>query len=101
VFVRGGNVTAWRDAAAQFASDIGPVSVTLTTVPGDLVIKVDTSAAPGTPPSLSAGFTNGLTAVINSLPARLSYRFATSSSEVCASEDEFYSTVVAFSIPIL
>ena len=96
-FVKDGDLTAWRDADAAFAPDVGPVSVTLTTVAGDLVIKNDTSA--GSAPSLSAGWTSGLTATLNSLPARLSYIDATGSSQVCDCEDDFYSTIVAISIP--
>lgn len=97
-FVKDGDTTAWRDADADNQDGTTACSVTLTTVSGDLVIKFDQRFS-GTAPALSSGWTNGQTHSNNSEGARLSYISATGTTQVCASEDDNYSSVVAISIP--
>ena len=100
-FVKDGDVTAWRDADA-LGSDAGnpaTVEVTLTTVSGDLVIKMD--QADGAMPSLSASWTNAQTQTVGSSNARLSTISASGATTLCACEDESFSSIVAISIPSL
>ena len=104
ICTKGGDTTAWRDADGDANTEANAVSVTLTTVAGDLVIKHDqlwNNDTFSTVPSLSAGWTNGVT--FGQSPyvesARLSYIAATGATQVCDSENESYSTVVAISIP--
>ncbi len=100
VCVRNGNTSAWRDGEANNTDGTTPCSVTLTTVSGDLVLKFDVTANTGTPPGLSAGWTNGQTqAGVNNDSARLSYIYATGATQVCDCENENYSLVIAVSIP--
>jgi hypothetical protein len=96
-FVKDGDTTAWRDADADNQDASAAASVTLTTVSGDLVIKFDQRF--GTAPALSSGWTNGQTTTNNGEGARLSYISATGTTQVCASEDDNYSSVCAISIP--
>jgi hypothetical protein len=98
-FVKDGNTTAWRDADAANEQATNACSVTLTTVAVDLVIKFDQHFSAGTPPSLSAGWTNGVTGTNNNEACRLSYISAVGATQVCDSEDDEYSTVSAISIP--
>jgi hypothetical protein len=102
VFVKDGDTTGWRDVDTDQNSAAGggdAVSVTLTTVSGDLVIKFDQRFAT-TVPSLSSGWTNGQTQANEAgESARLSYIEATTTTQVCDSEDENFSSIVAFSIP--
>lgn len=99
VFVKDGDTAAWRDADADNQDSTTACSVTLTTVSGDLVLKFDQRFSGTTPPSLSSGWTNGQTQNNNSESARLSYISATGTTQVCASEDDNYSSVCAISIP--
>lgn len=99
-FVKGGDTTAWRDADADQDISSNAVSVTLTTVAGDLVLKLDQRFdANENPPVLSSGWTNGQTTGNVDEGARLSYISATGTTQVCASENEDYSSIVAISIP--
>lgn len=99
-FVKDGDTTAWRDADADQDVDANAVSVTLTTVAGDLVIKFDQRFdGSENPPSLTSGWTSGATGGNVDEGCRLSYISATGTTQVCASEDESYSSIVAISIP--
>lgn len=99
-FVKGGDTTAWRNADADQDTDANAVSVTLTTVAGDLVIKFDQRFDSNeNPPSLTSGWTNGATGGNVDEGCRLSYISAAGTTQVCASEDESYSSIVAISIP--
>lgn len=95
VFVK--NAASVRDSDAAHDTSTNPVSVTLTTVSGDLVIKYDQKFG-GTAPSLSASWTSGGTTTNNSESARLSYITASGASTVCNSEDEDFSSISAISI---
>lgn len=99
-YVKGGNTTAWRDADADQDIDANAVSTTLDTEPGDLIIKFDQRFDGGlNPPSLTSGWTNGATGGNASEGCRLSYISASGTTQVCASEDESYSSIVAIAIP--
>lgn len=99
-YVKDGNTSAWRDADADHNELANAVSVTLTTILGDLVIKFDMKYDAISTPSLSAGWTNGQTMeLVPSEGCRLSYITATGVTQVCDSEDENYSSVCAISIP--
>jgi hypothetical protein len=100
VFVKDGDTTSWRDADADHDINANAVSVTLTTVSGDLVLKFDQRYdAGGNVPALSAAWANGQTQTGQaSENARLSYISATGTTQVCNSEDEDYSSLVAISI---
>lgn len=103
-YVKDGDTTAWRDVDGDQDSNVTAVTVTLTTVSDDLVLKYDQRySMNGTqglgPPGLSAGWTSGQTIDNNSEGARLSYISATGTTQVCNSENDYYSTVVALSIP--
>lgn len=99
-FVKGGDLTSWRDADADQDLDATAVSVTLTTVAGDLVIKFDQRFdGSENPPTLSAGWTNGATGGNVDEGCRLSYITASGTTQVCASENESYSSIMAISIP--
>lgn len=100
-YVTGGDTTAWRDADGAVNTSVAgttTLSVTLTTVAGDLVIKLDGKFG-GTPPTTSAGWTSAQTQTNNSHSSRLSTISATGTTQVAASEDEDYSALVAISIP--
>lgn len=97
VFTKDGDTSAWRDADADNQDSTTACSVTLTTVSGDLVLKFDQRF--GTVPSLTSGWTNGQTTTNNGEGARLSYISAAGTTQVCASEDDNYSSVCAVSIP--
>lgn len=99
-FVKDGSTTAWRDVDSAHASGTTAVSVTLTTVSGDLVIKFDQRYdAGGNAPVLTSGWTNGQTQTGQaSENARLSYISATTTTQACASENEDYSSIVAIAI---
>lgn len=99
-YVRGGDTTAWRDADGGNTEGTTAISVTLTTVSGDLVLKFDVRANATTAPSLSAGWTNAQTQVsIGNDSARLSSISASGATQVCNAEDEFYSLMLAVAIP--
>lgn len=99
VYVKGGDTTAWRDADAANEDGTTACTVTLTSVSGDLVIKYDQHFDASTPPSLSASWTNGQTAVNNNEASRLSYISASGTTTVCNSENDNYSSICAISIP--
>jgi hypothetical protein len=71
-----------------------PVSVTLTTVDGDLVIKHDVRDNGDTPP-LSSGWTSISTQTVGNEAARASYILASGASTVCDSESESGSVIIA------
>jgi hypothetical protein len=98
-YVKGGNTTAWRDADADHDETTNAVTVTLTTVAGDLVIKFDQRFHDSTPPSTSAGWTSAQTHDGDAEVSRLSYISAAGATQGCDSEDENYSSIVAISIP--
>jgi hypothetical protein len=100
-YVTGGDTTAWRDAdGAVNTSALGTtaLSVTLTTVAGDLVIKLDSKFG-GTAPGTTGGWTSVQTQTNNSHSARLSTISAAGVTQVADAEDEDYSALVAISIP--
>jgi hypothetical protein len=94
----GGSTTASRDKDVAQGAAAAAVSVTLTTVSGDLVVKWDQRLSGTTPPANTAGWTSLLTQNNNSESARLASIVATGSTQVCPSEDENYSTIVAVAI---
>lgn len=97
-FVENGG--SWDDADADHATEGNAVSVTLATDVDRLIIKFDQRYDPAeNPPALSSGWTNLLTGGNNDEGFRLSYIVATGATQVCNSEDEAYSAVVAISIP--
>ena len=98
-YVTGGDTTGWRDADADHDTSSTAVTVTLTTVAGDLVIKYDQRYSASTPPNLSTGWSSGQTDSNNNESVRLSYISATGTTQVCNSENEEYSSIVAISIP--
>jgi hypothetical protein len=100
VFVKDGDTTAWRDADAAQGNGVGAVTVTLTTVSGDLVIKFDQRYNGNTAgaPALSSGWTNGQTQTNGVESSRASYISATGTTQVCNSENEDYSSIVAIAI---
>lgn len=97
-YIKDGNTTAWRDADAGNANGSTAVSVTLDTISGDLVLKFDSTL--NGPASLSSGWTDGGTQTNNVRGFRLSYISASGAIQVCDSEDENYSALVAISIPV-
>ena len=97
VFVKDGDTTGWRDADAEANQTTTATSVTLTTVSDDLVIKFD--RIDNSSPSLSSGWTNIVAGTENSDGYRASSIVATTTTQVCDSEDESYSGIVAISIP--
>lgn len=103
-FVKGGDTNLlWRDPPlSDAAGPTTPVSVTVDTVAGDLVVKHDQrfQHSAGQIPGLSSGWTSGQTMENNQEGARLSYIVATGTTQVCDSEDEDFSTVLAFAIPV-
>ena len=98
VFVKGGNTTAWRDADGAGAVGSGSVSVTIDSNATDLVLKFDQryDSLPGT----STGWTSEATLSNNYETARLSSADSPgAATTVCDSENEYYSTICAVSIP--
>jgi hypothetical protein len=100
-YVKGGTL-AVRAYGLAHGYQSNPVSTTLTGLSvDDLVIKLDQRyeniTTPNYPP-LSSGWTNLLTQFNNTEHGRLSYIYATGSSQVCDSENENYSTVAAIAI---
>jgi hypothetical protein len=104
VYTIGGDTTAWRDVDLSAQTDTTANSVTLTTVSGDLVIKFDEryslngSQGLGVP-ALSAGWASAQTQDNNGEGSRVSTISATGSTQVCDSENDYYSCLVAISIP--
>lgn len=99
-FTKDGPSDGWRDADADQDLDATAVSVTLTTIAGDLVVKFDQRFdASENPPTLSAGWTNAATGGNVDEGCRLSYITAAGTTQVCASENESYSSIMAISIP--
>lgn len=94
-----------RDVDGARAIGATAVSVTLTTVAGaepDSVWKFDQRFDTAeNPPFLSAGWTNAATGGNVDEGCRLSYIVATGTSQVCNSENEEYSSLVAVAIPAL
>lgn len=96
----GGDTSSWRDVQAANESSSTATSVTVTTVSGDFVVKYDTHFS-ATTPTLTSGWTSiateggGTTGQTN----RTSSISATTTSQVCASQEPSYSTIVCFSIP--
>jgi hypothetical protein len=97
-YVKDGDVTAWRDADAAHADGGTAVTVTLTSVSGDLVLKMDGQLT-GAVPSTSASWTSAQTQAYNGASSKLSYIAASGSTQACDAEDENYSSVVGISIP--
>ena len=100
-YVTGGDVSAWRDADAAQGIATAAVSVTLTTVSGDLVLKFDqryTGNSAGAPGE-TAGWTSAQTHLNNTEGSRLQSISATGVTQACPSENEDYSTICAISIP--
>jgi hypothetical protein len=99
-YTKDGDTTAWRDADGGNTEGSTAISVTLTTVSGDLVLKYDVRSSGGTAPSLSAGWTNAQTQTgVGNDSARLSYISASGTTQVANSEDENYSLMFAVAIP--
>lgn len=98
VCTKGGNTTAARDIDGAAGTSTGAVSVTLTTQAGDLVLKHDMKF--DTPaPSNTGGWTSLLTGSNNTEFFRLASIVAAGATQVCPSEDEDFSTIVAIAIP--
>jgi hypothetical protein len=99
-FTKDGNLTTWADVDAAHATGTTAVTVTLTTTSGDLVVKFDQRYNGNTAgsPALSSGWTNGQTQTANVESSRLSYISATTTTQVCDSENEDYSSIVAIAI---
>ena len=96
VFMQGAG--PWRDAQGQTSTtQLGAVSVNLTTEPGDFVVKFD--GRDGSPPALSSGWQNDNTGTNGGQGGRTSNIVATGASQVASSESEFYSGVVAIVVP--
>lgn len=99
-FTKDGNTTTWADADAAHAAGVSAVTVTLTTTSGDLVVKFDQryNGNIAGSPALSASWTNGQTQTAGVESSRLSYISATGTTQVCNSENEDYSSIVAIAI---
>lgn len=98
VFVKDGDTTAWRDVDSDQDASNAAVTVTLTTVSGDLVLKFNLNGA-GAEPSVSASWSDGGSQTNNSFTCRLSSITASGTTQVCDAEDEEYASVIAVSIP--
>jgi hypothetical protein len=98
-FVKDGNTSAARDIDANVAAAGNANTVTLTTESGDLVLKYDQHYdTDEVAPALSASWTNAQTTGNLDEAARLSYISASGTTQVCDSENESYSLVVAVAI---
>lgn len=99
-YVKDGDTTGWRDADGASATGSTAVSVTLTTVSGDLCIKLDQRYDPSENPPITAGtgWTSAQTTGNVDEGARLAYISATGTTQACPSEDESYSSICAISI---
>lgn len=96
-YVKGGNTSASRDIDAAAGDAADAVSVTLTTVSGDLVLKYDRKF--NAIPDLTSGWTSAQTENPSGQGNRLSYISATGSTQVCAAEPiNDYSSIVAVTI---
>jgi hypothetical protein len=96
-YVKDGDTTGWRDVDSDANTGSTAVSVTLTTETDDLVIKFDakdTTSVPGN----TAGWTSDTTDDNGGMAARAAHISATGSTQVCPSENENFSSVVAISI---
>jgi hypothetical protein len=99
-FTKDGPSDGWRDLVFDHDIDANAVSATLTTVVGELCVKFDQRFdGSENPPTLTSGWTNGATGGNVDEGCRLSYITATATTQVCASENESYSSIVAVSIP--
>lgn len=97
-YVKDGDNTAGpRDTQTDHGVGGTAVSVTVTTVSGDLVLCFDRKYA-GTPGTI-ATFTSLLTMTNNNGGVRLSSKEATGTSVICPSQNEDYSSMCALSIP--
>lgn len=100
VYVKGGELSAYRDVKSAHGNSSAALSVSLTTVSGDLVIKWDQrNDAAATPPATSAGWTSVASQNLNSEHMNAETIPATGSSLTVVSEDENYSTLFTISIP--
>lgn len=99
-YVKDGDTTSWRDADAASATGSTAVSVTLTTVSGDLCLKFDQRYDPSENPPITAGagWTSAQTTGNVDEGARFAYISATGTTQACPSEDESYSSICAISI---
>lgn len=100
-YVKGGDLTSWRDVDAAHSNYGTAVDVTIDTNTTDLVLKYDQHYhVDETAPSLSTGWSNVLTGGNNDEGVRLSSCDSPgSSTTTCECEDEAYSSIVAISIP--
>jgi hypothetical protein len=101
VFVKGGDTSSWRDADGDSQTGSTANSVTITTVAGDLCIKLDQryDSAENPPLTAGTGWTSAQTTGNVDEGARLAYISAAGTTQACPSEDESYSSIVAISIP--
>lgn len=101
VCVEDSGTGSWRDVDWDAADSATAVTVTLTTVATDLVVKFD-SRFSGTAPAQSAGSwatpTGGTQTNVGSYSSRLSYIVAAGVTQTCDAEGESYSGVVCISI---
>ncbi len=101
-FLQDGDLAGWRDVGHDQNNHAIPVSTTIKSSPGDMVLKFDqryagTLSLPGT----SEGWTSLQTLFNNADNTRLSRCNATGAGQtICNSEDEYYSSITAISIPL-
>ena len=102
VYVKGGNLSAWRDVDTDQNTDANAVTVTIDSTTNDLVLKYDGRIG-ATAPGLSASWTNTLIQEnIVTYSARLSSADTSgAATTVCNSENESYSTIICVSVPKL
>ena len=101
-FVKGGDTSAWRDVDSAHNTSTTAVSVTIDSNSTDLVLKFDQRYGhdDSTYPATSSGWTSRQTLANNKEYSRLSScNSPGASTTVCDSETEYYSTIVAVSIP--
>ena len=92
-------LTGWEDVDSQAGDTSDPLSVTIDTAIGHLVIKFDQRNSDTTSPTLSSGWTDGITGANNFAAFRTSSIVATGATQVANSEDEVYSGLCAVSLP--
>jgi hypothetical protein len=99
-YVKDGDTSSWRDADADQDIDSNAVTVTLTTVAGDLVLKFDQrfDGSENPPSTAGSGWTSAQTTGNVDEGARLAYISASGTTQACPSEDESYSSICAISI---
>lgn len=102
VYVKDGDITAWRDADADAASGTANAQTILTTAVDDLLLRLDTRYDTSeTPPALQSGWTSGATGGQVDYGSRFSYRTAAGTSETLDCPDDQWPSVVGISIPRL